>query len=118
MSPRRLPHYLRSHRKACGLSQSELATLLGCESGAKVSRYERFARQPTLEAVLGCVAVFGVPASELFGGIFAGAQDAMAERARGLVGKLEGKPQTPTTLRKLDLLRRLAANVGISPHAA
>ena len=65
----RLPNYLRTHRKRAGLSQDEVAFLLGCRSGAKVSRYERLARRLSLETAFAYEALFGVPARELFAGV-------------------------------------------------
>lgn len=65
MARRKLPNYLRTHRKRAGLLQRELALLLGCKSGAEVSRYERSTRQPTLRTALAYEAVFGTPAREL-----------------------------------------------------
>lgn len=44
----KLDNYLRTYRKKLGLTQREVAFLLGCHSGAKVSRYERSARIPLL----------------------------------------------------------------------
>jgi transcriptional regulator with XRE-family HTH domain len=41
-----LPNYLLSNRKRLSLSQKDVAFLLGNQDGAKVSRYERFAREP------------------------------------------------------------------------
>jgi transcriptional regulator with XRE-family HTH domain len=69
MSPQRLDNYLRSHRKQSGLSQDEVAFLLGCESGSLLSRYEKRRRLPPLETALACEAVFGVPIAELFAGV-------------------------------------------------
>jgi len=66
----KLNNYLRTYRKRASLSQDEVAYLLGCRSGAKVSRYERFARQPTLQTALAYEAIFGVPVRELFAGIY------------------------------------------------
>ena len=47
----KLQNYLRTYRKRSGLSQDEVAFLLGCQTGAKVSRYEPFARKPSLETL-------------------------------------------------------------------
>jgi transcriptional regulator with XRE-family HTH domain len=69
MRPRRLPNYLRTHRKQSGLTQEEVAFLLGWEDGGQVSRYEKRHRLPPLETALACEAVFGVPVSELFAGV-------------------------------------------------
>ena len=62
----RIPSYLRTYRKRYGLTQDEVAFLLGCQSGTKVSRFERLARKPNLETALACEVVFGIPAHELF----------------------------------------------------
>ncbi len=43
--------YLRTYRKRSGLTQSEVARLLGLESGQLISRYERLDRSPNLETV-------------------------------------------------------------------
>jgi transcriptional regulator with XRE-family HTH domain len=69
MTPRRLDNYLRSHRRQSGLSQDEVAFLLGVENGSLFSRYEKRRRLPPLETALACEAVFGVPVAELFAGI-------------------------------------------------
>ena len=57
---------LRTHRRSWGLSQRELADLLGMESRAHVSRIERGKRSPTLETALACSTLFGVSLDELF----------------------------------------------------
>ncbi|MEO7851494.1 MAG: helix-turn-helix transcriptional regulator [Rubrivivax sp.] len=57
---------LRTHRRTWGISQRELADLLGMESRAHVSRIERGKRSPTLETALACSTLFGVPLGELF----------------------------------------------------
>jgi transcriptional regulator with XRE-family HTH domain len=69
MTPHRLENYLRTYRKKAGLSQREVAFLLGCEDGAQVSRYEKRRRLPPLETALAYEAIFGIPISELFAGM-------------------------------------------------
>src|SRR5690242_18372054 len=65
----RLENYLRAYRKKSGLTQREVAFLLGCQNGAQVSRYEKRKRLPPLATALACEAVFGTPVSELFAGL-------------------------------------------------
>ena len=60
------PCALRTHRRTWGLSQRELAELLGMESRAHVSRIERGKRSPTLETALACSTLFGVSLGVLF----------------------------------------------------
>jgi transcriptional regulator with XRE-family HTH domain len=68
-----------------------MAFLLGCQSGAKISRFERLARQPNLETALACQVVFGVPAHELFPGVFAEVENTVTERARQLSSRVRAE---------------------------
>ena len=86
--PHSLPNYLRMHRKRMGLSQKDVAYLLGCRSGAKVSRYERFAREPTLRTAIACEAVFNTPIRKLFAGVYEEVERAVERRARVLARRL------------------------------
>ncbi len=70
MATPRIPNYLRAYRKRLGLSQDDVAFLLGSATGAKMCRYESFNRIPTLRAALALEVVLGRPVSELFAGIF------------------------------------------------
>src|SRR5713226_8684514 len=92
------------HRKRSGFSQDELAYLLGTRDGAKVSRYERSGRQPSLETALAYRAIFKIPAEQLFAGRFQKVDRAVTRRARFLAQKLSGRPQTPRLSRKLEAL--------------
>src|SRR2546428_8706607 len=67
---KRLHNYLLTHRKRFGLTQAEVAFLLGCRHKTKVSDYEQRTRRPMLETALACEVVFGVPVRELFAGMF------------------------------------------------
>lgn len=91
MTPHRLDNYLRSHRKQSGLTQQEVAFLLGCENGAQVSRYEKRHRLPPLETALACEAIFGVPIAELFAGVRQGVGKDIAKRRSELRSKLQAK---------------------------
>ena len=106
---RRLPNYLRAHRKTAGLSQRELAFLLGCGDGAKICRYEHGTQQPNLEGVLAYEAVFGVPARKLFAGVFAKVEERIQERAQSLARKLSAAKPTPRTSHKVALLSRISS---------
>ena len=85
MSRKPLANYIRTHRRKAALTQDELAFLLGCEHGTKISRYERERRTPTFEAILALEAVFGVPIRELFAGRFHQVEQSVVERARELI---------------------------------
>lgn len=114
---KRLHNYLRTHRKRSGLSQDEVAFLLGCRHGTKVSRYERNAREPGLETALAYEAVFGVPVRELFAGIVDKVEAVTHRRARVLARKLSAASRTPLITRKLELLRALTSSGSVSEPA-
>jgi transcriptional regulator with XRE-family HTH domain len=105
----RLQNYLRTHRRRFGLSQKEVAKLLGVASGTKVSRYENFVRMPSVLTVFACEIVFNQPASELFAGSYEIIRLAVQERARQLLDKLNERPNKPSKniCRKLELLHAI-----------
>jgi transcriptional regulator with XRE-family HTH domain len=91
MTPHRLENYLRTYRKKAGLSQREVAFLLGCEDGAQISRYEKRRRLPPLETALACEAIFGVPIAELFAGVRQGVCKDIEKRRLELKAGLQAK---------------------------
>jgi transcriptional regulator with XRE-family HTH domain len=100
---------LRTHRRRHGLSQAEVAMLLGAVSGTKVSRYENFTRMPGVLTIFALEIVFDQPASELFAGSYEATRLAVQERARQMAKDLKAQPdmQARNTLRKLDFLRSI-----------
>lgn len=112
---KRLHNYLRTYRKRTGLSQGDVAFLLGCQHGAKVSRYERNARQPGLETAVAYEVLFGVPLRELFGGLFEKVEATILKRARVLARKLSAASPTSLTAQRLDQLRPLLSGSESKP---
>ena len=111
------PNYLRTIRKRSGLSQDEVAFLLGSPSGGIVSRYERFNRLPSIETACAYEALFGNPVRELFAGVFQKASEKIAKRAQLLARKLEGRAPDGAMARKLQILRSIGNPQGMSPAA-
>jgi transcriptional regulator with XRE-family HTH domain len=91
MATQKLENYLRTYRKRSGLTQREVAFLLGCRNGAQVSRYEKRRRLPPLRTALACEAVFGAPVSELFAGMREAVGKDIDKRLFELRSKLEAK---------------------------
>jgi len=108
---RKLPNYLRTYRKRAGLNQDEMAFLLGCKSGTKVSRYEQFRRQPSLQTVFAYEALFGAPARGLFAGLFHQAQRETNKRVELLKKKLSQEMPTPLVARKLEMLNAASSSL-------
>lgn len=69
MKQKSLDSYLRAHRKKAGLSQSELAKLLGYADEGAVRRHEKSKTLPPLLLALGYEAIFQTPISKLFSGL-------------------------------------------------
>jgi transcriptional regulator with XRE-family HTH domain len=106
----KLPNYLRTFRKRSYLSQDEVAYLLGCKNGSKVSRYERFTRIPSLETAIAYRAVFNVPVDALFAGIFQKVEKKVMRRARLLARKINADNPDAVTARKLQALRAISGS--------
>lgn len=115
MPTQKLPNYLRTYRKRAGLSQDEVAFLLGCSNATKVSRYERFDRKPALETALACKAVFRVPVEQLFGGVYQKVERQTTRRAKLLIKKLERAKSNRMTVRKLEILRTVFSPTEAEP---
>jgi transcriptional regulator with XRE-family HTH domain len=105
----KLQNYLRTYRKRSSLAQNEVAFLLGCKSGTKVSRYERSARRPSLETVFAYEVMFGAPARELFAGVYQKVEKTITNRAQLLTRKLSRATPTPMATRKLQILEAITS---------
>ncbi|WP_456737463.1 MULTISPECIES: helix-turn-helix transcriptional regulator [unclassified Bradyrhizobium] len=105
--------YVRPHRRRWGLTQQELAFLIGVKSRTAVSRIEGSKRRPSLDAVFVCMLIFNMPALELFPGLMSELRASIRARANELYEQLQGDPSNVTRL-KLDFLERLLDRVGAS----
>src|ERR1039457_6727515 len=100
MTSPQLPNYLRANRKRLALSQDEVAFLLGTQNGAKVCRYERFVREPSLATALAYEAIFKRLVSELFPGLYQKVEQEVAARAKPLAAKTDHLKSSQRTARK------------------
>ena len=89
-----LPDYLRAYRRKSGLTQREVAFLLGIHNGAQVSRYEKRHRVPPLPTALAFEAVFGIPVGELFAGVKERIAQDVERRLKRLAEQLENSKTT------------------------
>jgi len=113
----KLQNYLRTHRKSAGLSQEDMALLLGCRGGTKISRWERCVYQPSLETALAYEAVLGAPVRELFAGLYERQIGLIQERAQMLAQVLEEKKSYRNVARKLDHLGAFCSASQANPSA-
>ena len=102
---KKLGRYVRLNRRAAGLTEGELAYLIGHENGAVISRLESGGRPPTLRQCLALAVIFGVDVAELFPTLFTEVEAEVVRLAYELHQRLQGDP-SGTTKAKLDLLER------------
>lgn len=95
-----LPNYLRAHRKSAGLSQRDVARLLGGKNGSKVSGYEHFTRTPTLRTALKLQAILDRPVAELFEGMFKETEHAVTSEAQTMLARHRPHPTDATAPRQ------------------
>lgn len=103
----RIQSYIRTHRKRSGLTQDELAFLLGTVGGSRVSRYERLSREPNLRTAFACQVIFDIPPHQLFPAVFHEVDKAVVRQAK-LLSMTAGKKQTSQrTERKIQFVLAL-----------
>jgi transcriptional regulator with XRE-family HTH domain len=111
----KLPSYLRYHRRRWGLTQRELAYLLGLKSGSAISRIERNVIRPSLAIALACQVLFDAPLLELFPGTFSVIEGALVERAEELSDRLQRSVERATEA-KSELIAKILARAATSVH--
>jgi transcriptional regulator with XRE-family HTH domain len=109
MTSTQLSNYLRSNRKRLGLSQDEVAFLLGSQTGSKVSRYEMFEREPNLATALAFEAIMQRPVSEIFAGIYQNAEREVSARAKALSHRKVYQTSTRENAFKRQALAKISA---------
>lgn len=95
--------YLRTHRRLWGLTQTELAALLGCRSATHISRIERGKRAPRIEVALACEVLFNIPAPEMFPNLREQVEENVMRRAYLLYQKI-AEDRTAVAWRKREFL--------------
>jgi transcriptional regulator with XRE-family HTH domain len=104
--------YLRTYRQRSGLTQSEVAFLLGVRGHTKVSRYERLSRRPGLLTTIGLQVIFGLATKDILPLVFVVVERRIVERAQFLSRQLEGKTDSPRTKQKLAFLASITSRRG------
>ena len=107
VSQERFQNYLRTFRRKYGLSQAEIARLLGLSSASKVSRHEGFVQRPSVKAMFAYEVIFGAHVSELFAGDYDKTRADVQNRAKELADSIERESAGLRDSRKLELLRSI-----------
>lgn len=69
MDKSQLKNCLRLYRKKQGLSQKQVAYLMGFKATTSISRYEHGAKQPSLDNALKLEIIYHTPVAFLFDGL-------------------------------------------------
>ncbi|MGV7222168.1 MAG: helix-turn-helix transcriptional regulator [Nitrospinales bacterium] len=85
---KKLDSYLKTYRKRAGLTQDELVFLIGANCGAQISQYEKLSQDPGLKTAFAFQLLFGVPAQDIFPGVFEKVKDETLMRVQLLSQKL------------------------------
>ena len=109
----RLISYLRPLRRRWGLTQRELAYLIGAKTHSAISLIEALKSYPSLAGAIACSIIFDTPPLELFPELYATVHAAVISRANELYQELQGGPSAVTRA-KLDFLEEVLARV--HPH--
>ena len=102
--------FVRANRRRWGLTQPELALLIGLTSSTAVSRIERSQRTPAASTLIACCVVFGVATPDLFPSLHAEIEATVAEAATMLLMQLEGRTDKPS-VRKRQLLKTTVTRI-------
>ncbi|HEY7248514.1 MAG TPA: helix-turn-helix transcriptional regulator [Xanthobacteraceae bacterium] len=96
-------NYLRTYRLRWGLSQKQLAYLLGWPRSEVISRIEKKQRSPSLKFVIACFILFGTSAAELFPDITAGVDALVMARVWDFYEQIQGDSSRKTR-KQIELL--------------
>lgn len=105
--------FLRSYRRRSGLTQSELAYLVGLSDGSCVSKFECLRREPDLKTAMACEVILQVSAQDLFPDTARKVELQVRQRAdvlyQKLIQALTATHHDPALEEKMALLRALGA---------
>lgn len=113
---KKLPNYLRAYRKRSGLSQEEVAYLLGAQTDSNVWLYEAGRRIPALPNLIAYERIFRTSGAHLYAGVSEVIEKRIQARAKRLSAALAGKSFTASRERKLKFLRVLLSDDAHAPH--
>ena len=100
-------NYLRTARRRAGLSQDEVALLLGKGSGDTVSRHENYTRTPSVPTVFAYEVIFRANSRELFAGAYEQVRRSIIARSKTLITALSCQSGNTRALRKLRYLESI-----------
>lgn len=108
MSHPKLGCYLRTYRIKTGLTQRDVAMLLGLETGSTISRTEKDHGIPSVLILLGYYVLFEAQPNDLVPGIIRDIKKVVCVRAPTLAGQLRKRQATPMVQARLKFVENLS----------
>lgn len=108
MSSPKLERYLRTYRLGSGLTQRDVAALLGMETGSTISRTEKGNGIPSILVLLGYCVLFEAHPKDLVPGIFRDIEKVLPARAEVLIRQLKKRRATSMVLARLKFLANIS----------
>ncbi len=105
-APMAYPCRLRAYRKSYGLSQRELAVLLGLRSQGLIAEYETGRKRPGIEALVACALIFDQPVAALFPRFHTRVTRNVRLRAKCLQDAVTHRRRARTRMHLSDLITR------------
>lgn len=112
---KKIPNYMRTHRRRWGLTQEELALLLGLRNRTEVSRYELLERKPQLRIALAYFVVFGEQLHQLLPKLYSEVEECVMQQVYQLYQTLDGRTDK-VAQRKRALLESVLQRAIHKPH--
>jgi hypothetical protein len=106
MAKQAMPNYLRRERRSWGLTQPELAELVGYRCDTQVSRVERESRSCTLHVLIAYRVIFGLMPEHICPHLYQEVEAQVVRRAYVLYQRLEAD-LSPNAVKKKELLTRV-----------
>ncbi len=104
---------LKSHRKRSGLTQEDVAILIGAQSASQVSRHESGEREPDLRTAMAYRIIVDAPLGHLLPKLFREIAKEVDARATHLAGQLPTTGSGLHQTHRLELLRELTARISM-----
>lgn len=106
------PNYLRTFRMRAGLTQQEVAFLLGLSNRKAVSRFERTGQGMALEQMLALQIIFDVSVQELYSSLHLKVEQLALTRVQVLIQKLEREADSKKNRYKRKTLAVMERRIG------
>ena len=102
---------MRACRKRAGLTQGDLAYLLGYNSSSEISRYEHAVRKPTIKTSVSYELIFDMPPRDILQTLYNKSRDELISQAQKLKSDLLTRPPTPLLTRRIEFIDALISKL-------